>query len=152
MTIPTQIYMWWFSYTHSYINFNASSSQSPRRLRNWWVITDSHAPIKHQQPVSFPVPFMNSNLRKACPTKSILRNRYFRGGRTKGQWESYRKSRNAATKLKAEFMNRYVENKCNPMYSTVKQNVFWDNIKPFMTEKVKHDNKSICLEIDDFII
>ena len=115
-------------------------------------ITDSHAPIKHRQPVSFPVPFMNSKLRKACHTKSMLRNRYFRGGRTKGQWESYRKSRNAATKLKAESMKKYFEDKCNPMYSTVKQNVFWDSIKPFMTEKVKHDNKSICLKIDDSII
>ena len=115
-------------------------------------ITDSHAPIKHRQPVSFPVPFMNSKLRKACQTKSVLRNRYFRSGRTKGQWESYGKSRNAATKLKAESMKRYFEDKCNPMYSTVKQNVFWDSIKPSITEKVKHDNKSICLTIDDSII
>ena len=31
-------------------------------------ITDSHAPIKHRQPVSFPLPFVNSKLRKACHT------------------------------------------------------------------------------------
>ena len=95
---------------------------------------------------------MNSKLRKACHTKSILGNQYFRGGRMKDQWESYWKSRNAATKWKAESMKRYFEDKCNPMYSTVKQNVFWDSIKPFMTEKVKHDNKLICLKIDNSII
>ena len=31
-------------------------------------------------------------------------------------------------------------------------NIFCDDIKPFMTEKLKHGNKSICLKIDDSTI
>ena len=55
--------------------------------------------------VKYPVPFVNYKLRKACLNKAMLRNKYFKYGRTKYLWDRYRKIRNQVTKLKATPMN-----------------------------------------------
>ena len=76
-------------------------------------VIDSHAPTKRRKPVNNPVPFMNAKLRKACHTKSMARNKYFKFGRTKLLWECFRKARNAATKIKATSMRQYFDDRCN---------------------------------------
>ena len=45
-------------------------------------ILDGHAPIKHKKTVKYPVPFMNSKLREVCLQKAMLRNKYFKQGRS----------------------------------------------------------------------
>ena len=45
-------------------------------------VTDFHAPRKTRKPVDQPVPFMNARLRKACHTKAMARNKFFKCGRT----------------------------------------------------------------------
>ena len=69
-------------------------------------IVDGHAPIKRKKTVKYPVPFMK--LHKACLNKAMLRNKYFKYGRTKYLWDRYRKIRNQVTKLKATSMNSYI--------------------------------------------
>ena len=68
---------------------------------------NGHAPMKQKKVVKQPVPYMNSKLRKACLHKAMLRNEYFKHGRSSQSWELYRKSRNNVTKLKAVSMNTY---------------------------------------------
>ena len=76
-------------------------------------IIDGHAPIKYKKSVKQPVPFMHSKLRKACLQKSMLRNKYFKSGRSNLLWERYRRIRNQVTKLKAVSMNEYFSKHCN---------------------------------------
>ena len=50
-------------------------------------IIDHHAPPKSKRTVKRPLPFMSSQLRKPCHRKSMLRNKYFKCGRTQLLWE-----------------------------------------------------------------
>ena len=108
-------------------------------------IVDGHAPIKRKKTVKYPVPFMNSKLRKACLNKAMLRNKYFKYGRTKYLWDCYRKIRNQVTKLKATSMNSYFSEKCNPETFQRNPSKYWQTIKPFMTDKSKTVDQNISL-------
>ena len=50
-------------------------------------VVDGHAPIKRKKTVQYPVPLMNFKLRKACLNKAMLRNKYFKCGRTQYSWD-----------------------------------------------------------------
>ena len=115
-------------------------------------VTDLHAPRKIRWPVDQPVPFMNGKLRKACHTKAMARNKFFKCGRTQKLWDVYRKVRNSATKIRTSFMRKYFNDKCNSVKATGNSKMFWDTIKPFMTEKVRSVNENISLKVGDSII
>ena len=111
-------------------------------------ILDGHAPIKHKKTVKYPVPFMNSKLRKACLQKAMLRNKYFKQGRSGCLWDRYRKTRSHVTKLKAVSMNAYFSEKCNSGMFRKNPSNYWQTIKPFLTDRIKstdislfHDNR-----------
>ena len=89
---------------------------------------------------------MNSQLRKACHRKSMLRNKYFKYGRTQLLWEQYRKSRNLVTKLKAKSMADYFSQRCSAHNLKRNPSKFWDTVKPFMTNKSKGCNENITLK------
>ena len=108
-------------------------------------IINGHAPMKHKKTVKQPVPFMNSKLRKACLYKAMLRNKYFKHGRTSQSWERYRKSRNNVTKLKAVSMNTYFHERCNSDSFRNNPRQYWRTIKPYMTDKCKTSNGKIFL-------
>ena len=97
-------------------------------------VVDAHAPLKKRKCKARPVPFMNSEYRKACFRKSMLRNRFFTKGRNNVNWEAYRRARNDATKLRNTSMSKYFDDKCN---SKVKQDpkTFWPTIRPYFTDK-----------------
>ena len=92
-----------------------------------------------------PVPFMNSKLRKACLHKDMLRNKYFKHGRSSQSWELYRKSRNNVTNLKAVFMNTYFYEKCNSDSFRNNLRQYWRTIKPYMSNKCKTSDQDIFL-------
>ena len=115
-------------------------------------VTDFHAPRKTRKPVDKPVPFMNARLRKACHTKAMARNKFFKCGRTQRQWEKYRKLRNTATKIKVSSMRKFFDDKCNSEKAVGNSKMFWDTIKPFMTDKVKSSNESISIKIGNSIV
>ena len=100
-------------------------------------VVDEHAPRKTRKPVNKPVPFMNSELRKMTHSKSMARNKFFKYGRTRKLWDSYRKIQNLTTKVKTASMRKYFDDKCNTVKQTGRTNKFWDTIKPFVTNKVK---------------
>ena len=108
-------------------------------------IINGHAPMKQKKTVKQPVPFMNSKLRKACLHKAMLRNSYFKHGRTNQSWERYRKSRNNVTKLKAVSMNTYFHERCNSDSFRNNPRQYWRTIKPYMTDKCKTSNQDISL-------
>ena len=107
---------------------------------------DHHAPPKSKRTVERPLPFLNSQLRKACHRKSMLRKKYFKCGRTQLLWEQYRKSRNLVTKLKAKSMADYFSQRCSAQHLKRNPWKFWDTIKPFMTNKSKSCNENITLK------
>jgi hypothetical protein len=115
-------------------------------------VIECHAPLKKRKPVRKPVPFMNAKLRKACHKKAMLRNKFFKWGRTNKQWELYRKSRNAVDKIKAASMSRYFEERCNKAEGNGNGRMFWDAVKPFFTDNIKLKNESISLKDGDNIV
>ena len=104
-------------------------------------VVDAHAPLKKRKCKARPVPFMNSEYRKACFRKSMLRNRFFKG-RNNVNWEAYKRARNDATKLRNTSMTKYFDDKCN---SKVKQDPksFWPTIKPYFTNKKSGSSNQI---------
>ena len=50
-------------------------------------IIESHAPLKSKNPLNSSSPYMNLELGKSLPFKAMLRNKYFRNGKTKSLWE-----------------------------------------------------------------
>ena len=115
-------------------------------------IINEHAPLKRKKPVARPVPFINATLRKACHKKSMARNKYFRLGRTQTLWETYRKSRNNANKVKKTSMKNYFESRCSQDKLAHGSRKFWDTVKPFLTDKIKINNDFISLRSGDKII
>ena len=115
-------------------------------------VTDFHAPRKTRKPVDQPIPFMNARLWKACHTKAMARNKFFKCGRTQRLWENYRQLRNTAAKIKVSSMRKYFDDKCNSEKAVGNLKMFWDTIKPFMTDKVKSSNESFSIKIGNFIV
>ena len=101
--------------------------------------------MKRKKTVRQPLPFMNSKLRKACLHKAMLRNKYFKHGRSSQSWELYRKSRNNVTKLKAVSMNTYFQERCNSDSFRNNSRQYWRTIKPYMTDKCKTSDQDISL-------
>ena len=104
---------------------------------------DGHAPMKYKMSVKQPVPFMHPKLRKACLHKSMLRNKYFKSGRSKLLWERYRRIRNQVTKLKAVSVNEYFSKHCNSKTFRKDPSKYWQAIKPYMTHKIKATDQNI---------
>ena len=115
-------------------------------------ITNEHAPLKKRKPVQRPVPFMNAKLRKAQFHKSMMRNKYFRKGRTRQQWEQYRKSRNYCAKVRAQSMTTYFLERCSQSNKSENPKVFWNTMKPFITDKGRAQQNCITLEINNKIV
>ena len=101
--------------------------------------------MKRKKTVRQPLPFMNSKLRKACLHKAMLRNRYFKHGRSRQSWEHYRKSRNNVTKLKAVSMNTYFQERCNSDSFRNNSRQYWRTMKLYMTDKCKTSDQDISL-------
>ena len=49
-------------------------------------------------------------------------------------------------------MRKYFDDKCNSEKAVGNSKMFWDAIKPFMTDKVKSSNESISIEIGNSIV
>ena len=62
-------------------------------------VINKHAPMKKKKPVDKPVPFMNTNLKRAIYKKRMSYNKYNRC-KNKQNWEIYRKQRNLVNKIK----------------------------------------------------
>ena len=112
-------------------------------------VIEDHAPLKRKKLPKKPIPCMNSKLRKACHKKALDRNKYFRNGRTKKSWEIYRKSRNYATKLKAQSIQTYFKTYCNGQR---KNKTFWDAVKPFTSDSMAPRNDCLILKDGEEII
>ena len=108
-------------------------------------VINGHAPMKQKKVVKQPVPYMNSKLRKTCLHKAMLRNKYFKHGRSSQSWELYRKSRNNATKLKAVSINTYFYERCNSDAFRNDPRQYWRTLKLYMSDKCKTSDQDISL-------
>ena len=114
-------------------------------------IVNEHAPVKKRIPRANPVPFMNSVYRKACFSKAMAHNKFFRWGRTNKQWELFRKCRNEAANIRAKSIKKYFDERCNEQYKSNPKK-YWDTIKPFISDKAKSGPSSFILKINDNIV
>lgn len=112
-------------------------------------VIEDHAPLKHKRPVKKPVPYINSELRKACLKKAMLRNKYHNSGRLKSAWEAFRQARNHVAKLKAVSIKKYFSKKCNTSELKARPSQFWNTIKPFIPSSSRPGKENISLLHDD---
>ena len=82
----------------------------------------------------------------------MLRNKYFKRGRSSQSWELYRKFRNNETKLKAVSMNTYFYERCNSDSFRNNPRQYWRTIKPYMTDKCKTNDIGISLFHENKIV
>ena len=108
-------------------------------------IVDQHAPEKRKKVTCNPLPYMNSELRKAINVKAMLRRKYNRS-KTNASWNKYRLQRNRVANLKRKSMNKYFKLKCeNVKISNGRE--FWKCISPFFSNKANNSN-NISLNVD----
>ena len=84
-------------------------------------VVDFHAPVKSKFVKWKPMPYMNSQLRKAMYAPNMARNKFKKFG--KSRLEENRQERKQSTK-------NYFSKKCEKTDRT-----FWATIKPFLTDK-----------------
>ena len=94
---------------------------------------------------------MNSELRKNIHHKAMLRNKYFRKGRSKTSWEAYRKIRNKSNKVRAKSIQNYFDKTCSSGKNT-NDNSFWKTIKPFISARGCNHSDTITLKEQDNVI
>ena len=114
-------------------------------------LLNSHAPLNERKPKPNPVPFMNSKYRKACHSKAMAHNKFFKWGRTNSLWEIFRKRRNQAAKIRAKSVKIYFDERCNNKH---KQNSkhYWNAIKPFISDKTRCSSQCYSLKVGDDIV
>ena len=110
-------------------------------------VVEEHAPLKKGKRHPNHAPYMNSELRKACNVKAMLRRKYLKF-QTPKSWELYRKQRNLVSKLRAKSINNYFAMNCN----NVSGNAFWNSVKPFMSHKSHSKNEYISLYENNRIV
>ena len=112
-------------------------------------IVDQYAPEKRKKVTCNPLPYMNSELRKAINVKAMLRRKYNRS-KTNASWNKYRLQRNRVANLKRKSMNKYFRQKCeNVKISNGRE--FWECISPFFSNKAKKSN-NISLHVDGNVL
>ena len=113
-------------------------------------IVNEHAPLKKKVVKGNQLPFMNSELRKAINVKNMLR-RKFNKIPTDFNWEKFRQLRNKVTTLKRQALKKYFSERCN---NNAPKNgkLFWNTIKPFMSNTCKDSGGNITLIENDSVV
>ena len=109
------------------------------------VVLDKHAPQKKKIVRANHVAYMTKTLRKAIMKRSELKTKYYKDGRHES-FEKYRKQKNYCSRLykkeRIKFYNN-LDTKC------LKDNkMFWDTVKPFLSEKSQNYLKISLVEKD----
>ena len=113
-------------------------------------VMNEHAPIKKRYIKHMQAPFMNNTLRKSINVKGMLcrRNEKFHN---KHNWELYRKQRNLCTKIRKQSIRTYMLKTCTER-KQMNGTVFWDMMKPLISDKGSKSNTNITLIDDSKII
>ena len=102
-------------------------------------VVDFHAPMKSKFVKCKPVPYMNSQLRKALYAWNMARNKF-----GKSHWEENRRERNRVVSIRKQSIKNYFSKKCEKADRN-----FWATIKPFLTDKKLKGNNTIILNEND---
>ena len=105
-------------------------------------VVDFHAPMKSKFVKCKPVPYMNSQLRKALYARNMARNKFKKFG--KSHWEENRRERNRVVSIRKQSIKNYFSKKCEKADRN-----FWATIKPFLTDKKFKGNNTIILNEND---
>ena len=152
-------------YYRNYKNFNASvfrsnlinilSSLNEANLTydiiksNTMSLLNENAPIKKAHIRANNAPYMNKTLRKSIMTRSRLKNRYTKFPNVENE-KAYKKHRNLCVyllrKSKREYYRKIDIKKLND------NRKFWENIRPFFSEKQKKINTIVLVENNNDII
>ncbi len=125
-------------------NINSDPNISWKHFSDTFAaVTDTHAPLKTRKIRQDQAPFMNKKLKKAIWTRKRLFKK-FQSNRSNENWEKYRKQRNACVDLRRQSMRNYFSNRLQDQKSGSGR-VFWQTVKPFLTNKGAHGNDTITL-------
>ena len=109
-------------------------------------IVDAHAPLKSKTITSNPVPYMNSELRKAIYSRNMIRNKFRKYGNM--YWEANRRHRNHVVAIRKKSLSAYFSKKC-----AKKDKSFWSTVKPFISDnKIKNNSNIILREGGETIV
>ena len=111
---------------------------------------NEHAPIKKRYIKHKQAPFMNNALRKSINVKGMLRRKNDRVS-NKHNWELYRMQQNLCTQLKKQSIRTYMLKTCTER-KQLNGTVFWDMVKPLISDKGSKSNTNITLLDDSKII
>lgn len=114
----------------------------------WTGIMNEHAPLKRKTVRHAQVPYMNGELRKAINYKNMLRRKFERN-KSSVNWQHYRKHRNYVVRLRKISKSRYLKEKCTVSKD---KNLFWNVVKPLISDKCKGGQENIILSTNDTII
>ena len=119
----------------------------------WYVeslikdIIDEHAPLKTRIIRHKQVPYMNSELRRAINVRNML-HRKFNKCKSTNHWNAFKKQRNIVTKLRKKSIGVYLKTNCNVNNGKL----FWDTVKPLISDKAKNNNTNISLLEENNIV
>jgi hypothetical protein len=112
-------------------------------------VIEQHAPLKKKKLKCPPLPYMNSELRKAINVKAMLKRKYLKM-KSNGAWNRYKAQRNLVTNLKRKSVNNYFKDRCTNI-NVDNGNVFWNAVSPFCTDK-KDKGSRISLNVNNTVI
>ena len=113
-------------------------------------VLDEHAPIKKKYIRSKQAPFMNGELRKAINVKAMLHRKYLKF-KDDMHWKAYKKQRNLVTAMKKRSLKTYFEDRCENVKNGDPR-MFWQIIKPFVSDKNLRGNSNIMLMENESIV
>ena len=116
---------------------------------NFRKIVDKHAPLKQKTVRGNQAPFMNRELRKAIYTRSRLQNNYNKYPSNENKIK-YKKQRNICVNLRKKAIKQHL-NKITEG-GVMDNKMFWQTIKPFITNKSGLSNNSITLIRNNSIV
>ena len=151
-------------------NFNNALSSAPFHVMSvfddiddqaWFFhklytsVVDEIAPIKTRTIKYKPLPYMNSELRKAMFKRNMLRNKFYKTPhknkleRSKA-WEAFRRQRNLVTTLRRKSLQIYFQKRVSVKKDDPK--AYYKAISPFLSTKSKNQSTDIQLNAEGEII
>ena len=118
-------------------------------INSFSKIVDKHAPIKHRTLRGNQAPFMTRELRKAIYNRSRLKNRQLKNPSTENRL-NYKKQRNKCVSLRKKAMKTYFYTITNS--GIISNKIFWNTVKPFITNKSGLTNNDIMIIHNDLTI
>ena len=110
--------------------------------REFSKIVEKHAPLRNKFIRGNHAPFMNKELRKAIYARSRLRNKFCKST-SKENEALFKKQQNKCASLRRKSIKKYFNDITS--YGIATNKIFWNLIKPFLTNKGRLNHQDIMI-------